>query len=136
MSDDKINPSHYKSAAGIEVIDVIEAFDLDFCRGNAVKYICRAGRKSGEAELVELRKAKWYVERAIAQLEKADLVEDEELPPEVAQQQFLSACAQPCFTPGCGRACAIRAPHAGHFCPGCRGQIVGNDSSERGHGAP
>jgi hypothetical protein len=66
---DPINPSHYKSG-GLEVIDVIEAFDLDFARGNAVKYLLRAGRKQGEAELVELRKAAWYIARAIVQLER------------------------------------------------------------------
>jgi hypothetical protein len=135
MSIDKINPSHYKSAAGLEVIDVIEAFDLDFCRGNAVKYLCRAGRKDGEAELVELRKARWYIERAIAQLEKADLVEDEELPPEVERQQVSWAeCAATCFTLRCGRPCGIMGKHGGHYCHGCRGHVGG--MTERGHGAP
>ncbi|MGH6690519.1 MAG: DUF3310 domain-containing protein, partial [Gammaproteobacteria bacterium] len=53
------HPAHYQSAAGIEAIDVIEAFDLGFCLGNAVKYILRAGRK-GDA-LEDLKKARWYV---------------------------------------------------------------------------
>ena len=66
---DKINPSHYKSG-GMEVIDIIEAFDLDFCLGNAVKYLLRAGKKNGEREIIELQKAAWYVARAIARLEK------------------------------------------------------------------
>jgi hypothetical protein len=65
--EDKVNPSHYKQG-GLEAIDVIEAFDLDFCRGNAVKYLLRAGRKSSEAEKTELEKARWYIERAIKAL--------------------------------------------------------------------
>lgn len=62
MSDMVNHPPHYK-AEGIEAIDVIEAFCLDFSLGNAVKYILRAGRK-GDA-LEDLRKAAWYLARAI-----------------------------------------------------------------------
>ena len=62
------HPPHYKSG-GLEAIDVIEAFDLDFCLGNTVKYVLRAGRKSGESTLRDLKKAEWYLKRRIAQLE-------------------------------------------------------------------
>lgn len=58
------HPSHYQSKAGIEVIDVIEAFGLGFCTGNVVKYVCRCGKKT-DNELQELEKAKWYLEREI-----------------------------------------------------------------------
>ena len=37
---DNINPNYYRN--GIEVIDFIEAYGLNFHRGNAVKYIARA----------------------------------------------------------------------------------------------
>lgn len=67
---DQINPDHYKSK-GLEVIDIIEAFHLGFLLGNVVKYILRAGRK-GPA-VVCLRKAKWYLERAIANEEAASV---------------------------------------------------------------
>ena len=60
---DMINsPPHYQ-AGGLEVIDVIEAFRLDFHLGNVVKYILRAGFK-GDA-LEDLRKARWYLDRRI-----------------------------------------------------------------------
>jgi Protein of unknwon function (DUF3310) len=66
---DLINsPPHYK-AAGIEVIDVIEAFDLNFRLGNVVKYILRHARKG--SPLDDLRKARVYLEREIAKLESA-----------------------------------------------------------------
>lgn len=67
---DAINPSHYKNgySNGAEVIDITE--NLNFNRGNAVKYIARAGKKPGEDELKDLKKAKWYVEREISRVER------------------------------------------------------------------
>lgn len=38
------HPSHYTSGK-IEVIDFITDQQLDFCLGNVVKYISRAGKK-------------------------------------------------------------------------------------------
>ena len=58
------HPKHYQSKTGLEAIDVIEAFDLNFNLGNVIKYILRCGKK--DAELQELEKAKWYLEREIA----------------------------------------------------------------------
>ena len=74
---DPINPSHYKSG-GIEVIDVIEAFELGYRLGNVIKYVLRAGRK-GDA-LEDLQKAAWYLDREIDKLEtqaEADGVDDD-----------------------------------------------------------
>mgnify|MGYP000206089928 CR=1 FL=1 len=64
----KIEPDHYKS--DVEAIDAIEAWELGFCLGNTIKYISRCGKKSGETKLDDLNKAKWYLERAIAQLKR------------------------------------------------------------------
>lgn len=65
MADPVNHPAHY--AAGwsnsAEVIDITE--HLSFCRGNAIKYLARAGRKDPATELEDLRKAAWYVEREI-----------------------------------------------------------------------
>lgn len=67
--EDVINhPSHYTQYVGIEVIDLTE--QMNFCRGNAVKYICRAGFKSKETEVEDLKKAVWYIQREISKLEK------------------------------------------------------------------
>ncbi len=66
MDDDSINhPSHYTSR-GIECIQVTEMFN--FCRGNAIKYIWRAGEKSKDTEIEDLKKAVWYLEREIKRL--------------------------------------------------------------------
>jgi len=54
------HPPHYKSN-GMEVIEVIEAFELNYNLGNAIKYILRSGRKENEGQ--DLEKAIWYLNR-------------------------------------------------------------------------
>jgi hypothetical protein len=67
VSDLVNHPPHY-TRGGIETIDVIEAWGLGFHLGNALKYIARAGHK-GDA-LEDLQKARWYIDRAIARMER------------------------------------------------------------------
>ena len=78
MTDDPINPEHYKGA--VECIDCIESMTegmtdgvAAFLKGNAAKYLYRAGRK-GDAS-TDIRKAIWYLQRYIARIEaqEADL---------------------------------------------------------------
>lgn len=68
--EDVVNhPSHYADgwSNGAEVIDITE--HLNFNRGNAVKYLSRAGKKGGpEKELEDLQKALWYVTREVERL--------------------------------------------------------------------
>ena len=60
---DTVNhPAHYK-IGGIETIDFIEAKNLGYNLGNVVKYITRADHKGNKLE--DLRKAQWYLTRAI-----------------------------------------------------------------------
>lgn len=61
------HPPHYK-AGGIETIDYIEAKQLGYHLGNCVKYLSRAAHKG--SYLDDLRKARWYLNRAIAQAEE------------------------------------------------------------------
>lgn len=64
---DAINPSHYRNhPSGVECIQITE--HLNFCRGNAIKYLWRAGEKDDEIE--DLKKARWYVDREIQRIEK------------------------------------------------------------------
>jgi len=60
--NDPINPSHYQDG-GIQTIDYIEAKNLNFHLGNAIKYISRAGKKGDKLE--DLLKAQWYLAREI-----------------------------------------------------------------------
>lgn len=68
-TDDAVtHPRHYTShPSGIECIQVTE--HMNFCRGNAMKYIWRAGEKGDEIE--DLKKARWYIDHEIARLAKA-----------------------------------------------------------------
>lgn len=72
--NDPVNrPAHYTDGK-IEVIDFIEDKNLGFSLGNAVKYIARAGKKDPNKEVEDLKKAKWYIERRISQLEEVKYV--------------------------------------------------------------
>ena len=59
------HPDHYQGD-GLEVIDVIEGFQLGFSLGNAVKYILR--HKTKGKPLEDLKKARWYLDREIDRL--------------------------------------------------------------------
>jgi hypothetical protein len=67
MSDAVNHPAHY-TAGRFEVIDVIEDWRLGFSLGNAVKYIARSEHKGKKLE--DLKKARWYLDREIQNLEK------------------------------------------------------------------
>lgn len=70
-TEDSVNhPSHYKSVGGLEVIEVIEAFDLDRYLANVVKYVLRSPNKGNEVE--DLKKAVWYLQRKIERLENSN----------------------------------------------------------------
>ena len=70
MSDVVNKPKHYIShPSGIECIQITE--HLNFCLGNAIKYIWRAGLKSDNA-IQDLQKAAYYINREIAKLQKKD----------------------------------------------------------------
>ena len=63
MADMINHPPHYADHKH-EPIDVIEDWGLDFCLGNVVKYISRAGKKTDDPT-EDLKKARWYLDRAI-----------------------------------------------------------------------
>jgi hypothetical protein len=69
---DAVNhPGHYGGEDNpYEAIKVIEAWELDFCLGNVVKYISRAGKKGEWKHLEDLKKAQWYLNREISRIEK------------------------------------------------------------------
>lgn len=69
MSEDSVDHPAYYGGEGnpYEVIRVIEAWGLGFRLGSAVKYIGRPGKGN---YLQDLKKARWYLNREIAALEK------------------------------------------------------------------
>ena len=65
------HPNHYGGENNLyESIKVIDAWDLGFSLGNAVKYISRAGKKNPEKEIEDLEKAIWYIQHHIETLQK------------------------------------------------------------------
>ena len=67
MEKEQVNhPSHYQQ--GIEPIEVIESWDLNFNLGNVIKYTLRAPYKENMVQ--DLEKAKWYLERELQRLKK------------------------------------------------------------------
>jgi hypothetical protein len=70
LENDPVNsPAHYKNRIpGIEAIEVTEHFN--FNRGNAIKYIWRAGSKGDMSkEIEDLKKARWYIDREVKKME-------------------------------------------------------------------
>ena len=69
-TNDPVNhPKHYTShPSGIECIQITE--HMNFCLGNAFKYIARAGKKGPALE--DLQKARWYLDHEISKLESSD----------------------------------------------------------------
>lgn len=66
------HPEHYQFGKNneYEAIKVIDAWGLGFSLGNIVKYISRAGKKETDKELQDLKKALWYLQHHIEELEK------------------------------------------------------------------
>ena len=65
MNDPVNHPKHYtEHPSGVECIEITE--HMNFCVGNAIKYLWRAGLKGAQVE--DLRKARWYIDREIARI--------------------------------------------------------------------
>ena len=69
MEDVVNHPSHYTDGK-IEVIEFIEDKNLNYHKGNAIKYICRAGKKDPQKEIEDLQKAIWYINREIRNIKR------------------------------------------------------------------
>jgi len=68
MKENINHPIHYGGENNpYEAIKIIEHYKLCFHLGNVLKYVLRSDKKENEVE--DLKKAKWYIERKIKQLE-------------------------------------------------------------------
>ena len=66
MNDIVNHPEHYTShKSGVEVIEITE--HMNFCLGNAIKYIMRSDLKGNQVQ--DLKKAAWYINREINRIE-------------------------------------------------------------------
>lgn len=64
-----LSPSYYNKDS-MSVCDIIDAYDLNFYRGNIVKYILRSGKKDPATEIQDLQKAMTYCKIEIDRLTK------------------------------------------------------------------
>tara|TARA_B100001250_G_scaffold281339_1_gene243608 strand:+ start:3760 stop:4005 length:246 start_codon:yes stop_codon:yes gene_type:complete len=67
--DDINHPDHY--TRGIEVIDYINSWNMDWNRGNIVKYVTRAPYKCDSIK--DLKKARFYLDNLIKRLENGEI---------------------------------------------------------------
>lgn len=74
MNEERVNhPSYYSHPSGVECIDIIKHYD--FCIGNVIKYVWRAGLKKEQGlsdkqkEIEDLNKAIFYLNEKIKMLE-------------------------------------------------------------------
>lgn len=71
MSDTVDHPKHYNShPSGIECIEVVR--HMGFNIGNVIKYCWRAGLKDNNADIDDLKKARWYLNDEIKKREAAN----------------------------------------------------------------
>lgn len=78
-ADDPVNPKHYAALGQYSAVIIIRKWDalrrvmgqepLSFCVGNALKYMQRAGTKPGESEVTDLKKAIWYLQSRVHELD-------------------------------------------------------------------
>ena len=66
------HPDYYQLDGGLETIDVIDSLGLGkgFALGNAIKYIFRAGKKTGNTTQEDVKKAIWYLEHYVQRLKE------------------------------------------------------------------
>lgn len=80
--DDPVNPKHYAGFAEYAAIVIIRRWNairaklglepVSFNVGNALKYMQRAGLKGSESEVQDLKKAVWYLNNRIHELDPAN----------------------------------------------------------------
>lgn len=70
------HPSHYGGENNTyECIKVIDAWNLNFCLGTAVRYICRAGQKPDNPDIQDLEKAIWYLQHEVELRKRQELLD-------------------------------------------------------------
>ena len=67
-----LRPEHYTPTDAYEPWKVIDAWDADFYVGNALKYIQRAGRKSGQPAELDWQKVVTYLHAALERTPEGD----------------------------------------------------------------
>ena len=77
--DELVNPKHYSDFGNWSAVVIIRVWNrirkaagvepVSFAMGNALKYMQRAGFKPGEQEIVDVKKAIWYLQEHVFNLD-------------------------------------------------------------------
>lgn len=70
MSNNEIIEPSYYNKSSMSVCNIIDEYDLDFYKGNIIKYVLRSGKKSADTEIQDLEKAIKYCILEIERLKK------------------------------------------------------------------
>ena len=70
MADESVIIPSYYNKENMSVIDIIDEYELNFNKGNIIKYILRSGKKSKDTEIQDLQKAIRYCQMEIERLNK------------------------------------------------------------------
>ena len=70
MADESVIIPSYYNKSNMSVIDIIDEYELNFNKGNIIKYILRSGKKSKDTEIQDIQKAMRYCQMEIERLNK------------------------------------------------------------------
>ena len=70
MVDESVIIPLYYNKANMNVVDIIDEYELNFNKGNVIKYVLRSGKKCKDTEIQDLQKAIRYFQMEIERLSK------------------------------------------------------------------
>jgi hypothetical protein len=76
MADESVIIPSYYNKTNMSVIDIIDEYELNFNKGNIIKYVLRSGKKSKDTEIQDLQKAIRYCQMEIERLNKVNSKKD------------------------------------------------------------
>jgi hypothetical protein len=73
MADESVIIPSYYNKTNMSVIDIIDEYELNFNKGNIIKYVLRSGKKSKDTEIQDLQKAIRYCQMEIERIQKREM---------------------------------------------------------------
>lgn len=73
MNDESVITPSYYNKTSMSVIDIIDEYELNFNKGNIIKYVLRSGKKSKDTEIQDLKKAIQYCQMEIERIQKREM---------------------------------------------------------------
>lgn len=70
MTDNSVLSPSYYNKENMSVSDIVDEYELNFNKGNIIKYVLRSGKKQADTEIQDLQKAMRYCQMEIERLNK------------------------------------------------------------------